>query len=230
MDFPVSRQLKVFFSSLLLQASWSFAGLQSLGFIYSLKSGSKKMNVKRHTDCFNTHPYFATFIIGAVLGIEEAKKRALTEHLRRSKAALESAFASVGDLLFWNLLRPALALIAVILTLKLGLIGPIFFLAAYNIVHIYTRLKGISEGYKKKTEVIDILKNPVIWKLINSLEVVGLFATGLLFGIFLPSSNFNLTIFMVALTGISILWIVRQRPIQVLFLIILIIIIIKGVV
>lgn len=230
MGLTVSRQLKIFFSSLFIQASWSFAGLQSLGFIYTLITSGKKIRIKRHFDCFNTHPYMAGFVIGAVLGIEESKKHLLAEHLRRSKAALQSAFASVGDLFFWNLLRPALGIISVVLTLKFGIIGPIFFLISYNAIHIYARFVGIAEGYKKKANVIDDLKSPVLWKSMTGLEIIGIFATGLLFGVFLPAGNLNLTILLVVISGISILWIIKQKPISILLTIILAIMIIEGVI
>jgi len=171
----------------------------------------------------------ATFVIGAVLGIEETKKDQLSEHLRRSKAALESAFASIGDLLFWNLLRPSLSIISVILTLKFGIAGPIFFLVVFNIIHIYTRFKGITEGYNRKAEVIDVLKSPVLWKFIGGLEIIGIFTTGLLFAFFIPVSSLNLTIYLIILSIISILWIIKQRPINILLVIILTIMVLKGI-
>jgi len=229
MDLPVSRRLKIFFSSLLLQASWSFAGLQSLGFIHSLVSGSEKLNIKRHCDCFNTHPYMANFIIGAVLAVEEKGREILAEHLRRLKSALESAFASVGDLFFWNILRPTLALIGVGLTLRFGIVGPIFFLLIFNLIHIYTRIKGISVGYQKGPAVIEILKTPYLWRVIHLVEVVGLFATGFLFGIFLPMENLNRTIIMIIISLAAVLYLFHRKSLSSLFAILIIFIVIMGV-
>ncbi len=169
------------------------------------------------------------FIVGAILGIEDRGKELLREHMKRLKAALESAFASVGDLFFWNLLRPALALIAVILTIKFGLIGPIFFILSYNLIHLYTRFYGIRIGYERGSAVIEVLKSPLLWKTVSLLELIGIFATGLLFGIFLPVQNPDHVLILILLSIFSIFWIIRQKPLSVLFLILVIFVVIKGI-
>ena len=81
--------LRVFLRSLLIQASWSFHLLQSIGFAYALLPILRKLYPDRteyasrlnlHTEYFNTQPYLASFILGAVVKLEE--ERAIRDVLR----------------------------------------------------------------------------------------------------------------------------------------------------
>jgi mannose/fructose/N-acetylgalactosamine-specific phosphotransferase system component IID len=65
--------LTVFWRSLLIQASWSYDGMQSLGFSYALLPVLKKLypdraefeaRLRLHMEYFNTQPYLAAFILG----------------------------------------------------------------------------------------------------------------------------------------------------------------------
>ncbi len=80
--------MNVFFGvswrALLLQASWSFDRMQTLGFAYAIEPVLRKFypdrkeyqaRLKDHLEYFNTQPYFATFILGAVMRKEEDRAR-----------------------------------------------------------------------------------------------------------------------------------------------------------
>ncbi|MEO0106610.1 MAG: PTS system mannose/fructose/sorbose family transporter subunit IID, partial [candidate division WOR-3 bacterium] len=134
MRLGIFRLLKLFLASLFLQSSWSFYSMQSLGFLFTAMAGiddkKRESLIKNTRVFFNTHPYMAGFIIGAVLNSLE--REIDEESLQRNIMATQSAFASFGDTLFWQTIRPVLTIIAVILGLKIGFIGPLVFIIIYN--------------------------------------------------------------------------------------------------
>ena len=72
--------LRVFVRSLALQASWSFRGLQSLGFAYAMEpaleriypaAGDRRLALQRHLGFFNSNPVLAAAILGCAVRMEE---------------------------------------------------------------------------------------------------------------------------------------------------------------
>src|SRR5512144_3368608 len=89
----------VFWRALLIQASWSFDRMQTLGFAYAIEPALRKLysyqneygeRLKVHLEYFNTQPYFASFIIGAAVRLEEdrATGRNTAPDIAGLKAAL----------------------------------------------------------------------------------------------------------------------------------------------
>jgi PTS system mannose-specific IID component len=177
------RLVKVFFSSLFLQTSWSFFSMQSMGFLFTLTSGARKEQRSRimeaHTGFFNTHPYMLSYIVGATLRAHDDGKIPVAD-IKRFIAITQASFASAGDLLFWRTVRPALLLIATILAVKIGLWGSLVFLVPYNILHLYHRIKGIQEGYTRGPNVIYIIKSTRFVGVRRVFETLGALSCGLL--------------------------------------------------
>jgi mannose/fructose/N-acetylgalactosamine-specific phosphotransferase system component IID len=183
MRLNFTRFVKIFFATLFIQTSWSFSARQGMGFLFSLLSGAsrdkKEDIVKSHRGYFNTHPYMASYIIGATLRAYDEGK-ASTEEIKRFITIAQTSFASVGDLLFWETIRPVLLLIAVILGMRFGLLGPIAFLVAFNIIHLYHRATGILDGYRMGWDVINQLRSKRFVVTQQVFEIVGALASGLL--------------------------------------------------
>jgi len=162
MRIGFARLLKIILSSFFIQTSWSFFSMQGLGFLFNLISGAKKDQrnqiMKTHKEFFNTHPYMASYIIGATLRAYDEEKKSLDE-IKKFITIAQTSFASAGDLLFWRTIRPTLLLLSVILALKAGIAGPLTFLIVYNIFHLYHRIQGIKDGYRLGADVIFILKS-----------------------------------------------------------------------
>jgi len=147
----------IFLRSLTIQSSWSFRGMQNVGFAYSLipllRSGRDKQWVSgiltRHIHPFSSHPYLTGAIIASVARLEEEsdRTRGCPEAVERAEA-LMAPYAAVGDPFFWGGLRPFSSVAGVILALGGWVIAPLFFLLVYNLVHIWIRLKGFIEGYR----------------------------------------------------------------------------------
>ncbi len=225
MRIGLFRLLKLFFASLFLQASWSFHSMQSLGFLVIAMMGiDKKKNeflLQNSRTFFNTHPYMAGFIIGAVLKTLD-KENNLAD-LKKHIMVSQSAFASFGDTLFWQTIRPALLVVAIITGIKYGLIGPLIFLLFYTTINIYFRFYGFVTGYEMGWDVIYILKGKKLHTMQRIFESIGAFSIGLMPVVL--GRGLNL-LFLVPLSGIFLilLW-KRVAPILILTFVFILIII-----
>ncbi len=177
-----------FFRSFLIQSSWSFERMQSLGFFYSIApaisyihkdKGDLAEAYKRHLEYFNTNPYMAPAIIGATIKLEE--EGASGEDIKGLKAALMGAYGAVGDSLFWGALRPLGAVAGVTLALYGFMWAPIVFLIIYNLPHIFMRCYGIIMGYRMGIGVVTAIKGLDIPGKVQKIRVVTLFISGILF-------------------------------------------------
>lgn len=185
--------------------------MQSLGFLYNLTTGVKKDKKKelidKYKNFFNTHPYMSGYLIGATLRAYELKES--PEETKKFINVGQSAFASLGDTLFWQTIRPALLLIAVIIGLKFGIIGPIIFLIVYNILHFYHRISGFLEGYKNGWDVIYQLKSKRILLTQRLFEIIGVVATGLLPVILTRDIK---SLIFIPFTGFFLLLLIKKIP------------------
>ena len=176
------RFLKLFISSLFIQSSWSFFSMQAMGFLFSLSAGFDKSRrqeiIKNHKGFFNTHPYMASYIVGATVRAYDRNEK--PEEIKKYTTIAQQSFASAGDSLFWQTLRPGLLMLAVILGLKFGLVGPLIFLLVYNIIHIYHRAMGIIDGYAIGWDVIYLLKSKRFTLVQRITEGFGALLTGIM--------------------------------------------------
>ncbi|WP_303720401.1 PTS system mannose/fructose/sorbose family transporter subunit IID [Malonomonas rubra] len=146
----------VWFRLLLLQGSWNFERLQGLGFFFVLLPALKRLYsgeqlqkiAKEHTGYFNTHPYLAPLVVGAVLKLEEARANGQPPvEIDEFKEVVAAPYAAIGDALFWGGLRPLSAGIALFFAAKGILWAPLVFLLFYNLVPLVFRVSGFVRGY-----------------------------------------------------------------------------------
>lgn len=154
-----------------LQAAWNFERMQNLGFLYAmlpvlrqLSHGERELieAARRHGQFFNTHPYFASTIVGAVAKLEE-DARSGDETVLRSmnalKVGLMGSLGAIGDSLFWAALRPLAAWLAVIAALAgQPLLGVVVFMMVYNVPHLVVRYGGGAIGYAAGLDVVRQLR------------------------------------------------------------------------
>lgn len=183
MRLSTTRFLRILFSNFFIQTSWSFAAMQELGFLTSLKMVLPKENQKKmlatHKGIFNTHPYMSSYIIGAtVRAYDEGKDT--PEEIKKFISISEKSFASAGDLLIWQTIRPALLLMSTIVSLHFGIVGPITFLVLYSVFHLFHRIKGIHDGYSRGWDVIYCLKLTRFTSVQYLFENLGALSCGLL--------------------------------------------------
>jgi mannose/fructose/N-acetylgalactosamine-specific phosphotransferase system component IID len=175
-----------------IQASWSFERMQNLGFLYAMLPGLRSVippekldeAVRRHSQFFNTHPYFASTVVGAVLKLEEegAKEpsQANERNLNALKAGLMGSLGAIGDSLFWAALRPFAAWVGVFaLFLDAPLLGSALFLLIYNLPHLLVRFGGAAIGYAAGLDVVRQLRRvdfPGVAQRVKGAAVAGAFA------------------------------------------------------
>ena len=175
----------IFLRSLTIQASFNFTRMQSLGFTFALlplirrECDSRRLteSLKRHLQMFNTHPYLAAPVIGAVTRIEEEGDTAAAEHLKK---AVMGPYAAIGDPFFWGALRPFSALVAVILALKGVLLAPLAFVILYDPVHAWVRGKGFIEGYRLGKGSIEFIRGLNLPAVTGRIRFVSLILIGIL--------------------------------------------------
>jgi PTS system mannose-specific IID component len=165
--------------------------MQNLGFLYILAPLLNKVypekerrieSYRRHLEFFNTHPYFANVLIGIVARLEKEMAEEIEvkpEEIAIVKMSMGGAFGGIGDSLFWGAWRPFTAFLACVLVIiYLGRwegvwLAPLIFLILYNFLHFHTRIRGIIEGYEKKTKIVKLLKKMHYSRTIRSSHLIG---------------------------------------------------------
>lgn len=161
--------IKVFLNSLFIQAAWSFTGMQNLGFASSVAPALKRLYrgkelegaLRRHMEFFNTHPYMAAPILGAVVRLEEEVKAGKRDIASVSsfKRGVMGPYGALGDSLFWSSIRPFAAVAGVIMALSGSLWAPVIFLIAFNMPHLWIRFYGLLAGYRLGEDIVVYIKS-----------------------------------------------------------------------
>lgn len=177
------RFIKLLVASLFIQSSWSFFSMQAMGFLFTLYQAFPDPKRRReifraHKGFFNTHPYLASYIIGAVVRAYDQQDR--PEETAKFISIAQASFAAVGDQLFWQTLRPALLVAAVVISIKTNIQGALIFLIVYNLFHLGHRIAGLYHGYQRGRDVIYLLKARRIVMLQQAGEILGAFLAGFL--------------------------------------------------
>jgi PTS system mannose-specific IID component len=181
--------LAVFWRALLIQASWSFERMQSLGFAYAIEPALRKLypdraeyevRLRLHQEYFNTQPYLASFILGAAVRLEQDRVsgRNTAADVSGLKDALMSPLGALGDSFFWGALKPLAAVTATALLMTGSSWAPLLFLVLYNVWHVGIRASALFLGYTNSGDAVDLLgryrftKRAKLFKVI-SLSVLG---------------------------------------------------------
>ena len=158
------RTLLAMFGRLfLLQAVWNYERMQGIGFAHALAPAVRELAADDaeaaralvpQAGYFNTHPVMAAVAIGVVADQLERRARgeaALDDAgLMRVKQALGSSLAAMGDPLFWDAVRPLLALTAVYGWRDgQSWLGAVTIVAGYNAFAVGYRLRGLLQGYRR---------------------------------------------------------------------------------
>ena len=161
--------LKVLVRSFYIQSTWNSERLLGLGFCFCLIPVARRLFnnkeelvefLQRHLDFFNSHPYMATFALGAIANIEEQailKKWEDKRPISVFKNRVIGPLGAIGDILFWQLIRPALGMFAIILLGLIGIWGSILYLLIYNSLHFAIRIKGLTASYSKGFDIVRML-------------------------------------------------------------------------
>jgi mannose/fructose/N-acetylgalactosamine-specific phosphotransferase system component IID len=192
---------RVYLRSLALQASWNDERMQNLGLLAALAPWLRRQGFdvarrrrfcQRHIGGFNTNPYLANLVIGGILRLESEVAPEGTAPAVTSVAAYRDTLArvcgSLGDQLFWLGLRPALAM----LTILLGICGQWGWLLAvvglFGVAQLALRWYWLGAGYGMGLDIVELLSRPawhrtICWVKRGALALTGLVAGGYIAGI-----------------------------------------------
>jgi mannose PTS system EIID component len=159
------KLFSIFMRSLTIQVSFNFWRMQNLGFVFAMlplirwRGGEQTRiaaSLTRHLQMFNTHPYLVCSVIGSVVRIEE--EASTPDAAEDLKKALMGPYAAIGDSFFWGALRTFSAVGAVIMALTGTLLAPLAFLLLYTPAHLWVRVKGFLEGYRRGRNGIEFIR------------------------------------------------------------------------
>jgi len=162
---PVRVLAKVLLRSFLLQASWNFERLQSLGVLYTIAPalrffyrGEELVAAgKRHLEYFNTHPFLASPVLGAILDLEQKQSRGEARQVgvQDFKRMVMAPYAAIGDAFFWGATRPLAAGVALFFAFKGSLWAPVVYLTLFNLPHLWFRVVGLLRGYSLGLRIVE---------------------------------------------------------------------------
>lgn len=169
--------------------------MQTVGFVFAIAPSLKRINpnpdvyaarLRAHLDYFNTQPYCASFILGAVIRMEErlADGQAGPEDVQAVKTALMAPLGALGDSLFWGALRPLSVLLAAIVLMLDVWWAPALFLLLYNAGHLGLRSLMLSWGYHSGGDATSLLSVRRLAVFTRRMKLISLTLLGGLVGTF----------------------------------------------
>ena len=159
---------KVFLRSFLIQGCWNYEGMQNVGFAFGMSPvieeisrdrGERASILTEQLGYFNTHPYFASAILGAAASAQAQDGIGATREIREIKDTLSNPFAALGDTLFWSTLKPLFSITATITGFFGSLFAPVIFVVLYNTFHLLIRTGGFIHGVRGKMGVMNYVRS-----------------------------------------------------------------------
>ncbi|ASI91639.1 PTS system mannose/fructose/sorbose family transporter subunit IID [Vibrio mediterranei] len=156
---------KMAWRSLLLQASFNYERMQASGWLYGLLPALKKIHTNKadlskamqgHMGFFNTHPFLVTFVMGIVLAMERSKQN--INSIQSTKIAVGAPMGGIGDAMFWLTLLPICGGIGADLALQGSIMGAVFFIVLFNVVHFGLRFGLAHYAYRMGVAAIPVIK------------------------------------------------------------------------
>ncbi|WP_375748490.1 PTS N-acetylgalactosamine transporter subunit IID [Vibrio sp. HN007] len=156
---------KMAWRSLLLQASFNYERMQASGWLYGILPALKKIHpnqadlskaMKGHMGFFNTHPFLVTFVMGIVLAMERSKQN--INSIQSTKIAVGAPMGGIGDAMFWLTLLPICGGIGADLALQGSIMGAVFFMVLFNVVHFGLRFGLAHYAYRMGVAAIPVIK------------------------------------------------------------------------
>jgi PTS system mannose-specific IID component len=162
------RMIGAFLRSLFIHSTWNFWRMQNLGFAFAMiptirflggNLENRSRMLARHLQLFNTNPYMSGPIIGATMKLEEDSfSDGNCPEVDQLKTTLMAPYAAIGDSFFWGALKPLAAAVGVLLAMKGFFCACLVALLIYNPIHLWIRLKGFMEGYRKGKDGIEFIR------------------------------------------------------------------------
>ena len=128
--------------------------------LYETKEEQKKA-MDTYTAFFNTEPQVGSVIVGITAGLEEARANGnedvVSETINGLRAGLMGPIAGIGDSLLVGTLIPILLGIALGLSSGGSIVGPIFYIVAWNLIVTLGMRFLYFKGYELGGKAVDVL-------------------------------------------------------------------------
>lgn len=198
---PVAIRRRIWWRSLMLQASWNHQRMQALGLLHvlgawadwrTLAPDERRRLARRHLGFFNTNPYLAPYLLGGLMRLEDDRLRGddLPESLLAGfRDTLSRACGALGDQLTWLGGRPLAMLLAVLAAGLAGWGGVLIVLALGAAGQLALRWRALGRGWSLGLEVISEFERRAWYRTIGWLGRLGLILTGLLAGYFFAAGQ-----------------------------------------
>lgn len=230
-----------------MQIVWNFKKMMGYGLFFVLNGSLRKLYskdemkevIRRYNVYFNTHPFMASFVCGAVLKYEEeyakSKDDAILTMVDNIKLRFMGPLAAIGDAFFWGALKPfvvvAMALfIYVEENSSIAIYGLAILFLFYNFFHFMFLVYGFNAGYKNGISMINVLKKLDLPKRVEFIRKAGSLFIGAFwaFNMVLSfSKNLKLGVILL-LVSVFITLVFRKISNLLIFLIILVVYMLGG--
>lgn len=186
-ELPAVTRWRMLLRSFAVQGSWNYDTLIGVGFAFTLLPALRLIHgeegpeleaaLERHTELFNSHPYFSTVAVGAVARLES--EGVDPEILDRFKQALRGSLGTLGDRLLWSGWRPMSVLLGIVLLLSGApwWAAVSVLLVVYNVVHLVIRVRGLRIGWEAGLDVGRLLRESPVQR---AIEMAGRTASALI--------------------------------------------------
>lgn len=172
--------------------STSYEFLEAFGFAYSMEPVLKKLYkenspeyreaLERHSIFYNTEPQVGALINGITVGLEEQRALGNEEingdFINSLKVGLMGPIAGIGDSMIPGMIIPILLSIGMGLSGGGSVLGPLFYIIAYNLIAILGSRYLFYKGYELGTASVDLFVGEVAQKVTQAITVLGTIVTG----------------------------------------------------
>ncbi|MBQ6560387.1 MAG: PTS system mannose/fructose/sorbose family transporter subunit IID [Erysipelotrichaceae bacterium] len=153
--------VKTFWRSFLLQANFTYAKMQGVGFCVAIQHILRKIwtndedykkALQRHLAPFNMTVAPSPLIMGISIAMEEQAKEEPDydfEAINAVKVALMGPLSGVGDAFFWGIIKLLASGLALGFAQDGNPIAPFILLLVFNVPNFLTRWYGLKIGYER---------------------------------------------------------------------------------
>ena len=149
--------------------------------LYDTKEEQKEA-MNTYTAFFNTEPQVGSIIVGITAGLEEAKANGNedidAEAINGIRAGLMGPLAGIGDSLVVGTLIPILLGIALGLSTGGSVVGPIFYIVAWNLIMAFGMKFLYFKGFELGGKAVDILVGEQATAIREAIVMLGTMVVG----------------------------------------------------
>lgn len=141
----------------------------------------KVKSLRTYTTFFNTEPQIGTLVVGLTAGLEEARANGEPlddETINGIRAGLMGPLAGLGDSIIVGTFIPILLGIALGLSTGGSVLGPLFYIIAWNLIMYFGMKYAYNQGYTMGGAAVEALVGPQSAALRSSIVMVGTMVIG----------------------------------------------------